>query len=58
MSRTYRQSAFFNDSYDTLARILSEPHRDRAMLIASVNRGLNAETLMFMRQSSKLYQVL
>jgi len=39
-------------------RILSEPHRDRAMLIASVNRKLNADLLSFMEPFGKLFQVL
>ena len=49
---------FINESYDMLTRILSDPHRDRAMLVTSVSRRLNAEILMFMRRFGKLFQVL
>ena len=48
----------FNETYDMLIRILSEPHRDRAMLVISVSRRLNAKILMFLRPFSKLFQVL
>ena len=37
-----------NESYDALMHILSEPHRDRALLVASVNRRLNTAILKFM----------
>ena len=47
-----------NVSYETLMRILSEPHRDRALLIASVNRNLNSEIQKFMQPFSKLFKVL
>ena len=47
-----------NESYDTLVRILCEPHRDRALLIASVNRTLNADILQFMQPFRKLFEVL
>ena len=47
-----------NVSYETLMRILSEPHRDRALLIASVNRNLNSEILQFMQPFSKLFEIL
>ena len=46
------------ESYEDLVRILSEPHRDRAMLIASVNRKLNAEILDFMEPFRKLFETL
>ena len=38
-----------NVSYETLMRIFSEPLRDCALLIASVNRNLNSEILKFMQ---------
>ena len=44
--------------YETLMRILSEPHRDRTLLIASVNRNLNSEILKFMQPLSELFEVL
>ena len=47
-----------NVNYETLMRILSEPHRDSALLIASVNRNLNLEVLKFMQPFSKLFEVL
>ena len=47
-----------NVSYETLIRILFEPHRDRALLIASVNRHLNSEILKFMQPFSKLFEIL
>ena len=47
-----------NESYDMLIRNLSEPHRDRAMLVTSVTRRLNTEILMFLRLFGKLFQVL
>ena len=47
-----------NMSCETLMRILSEPQRDRALLIASVNRNLNSEILKFMQPFSKLFEVL
>ena len=47
-----------NESYNTLVRILSGPHRDRALLIASVNRTLNADILQFMQPFRKLFEVL
>ena len=46
------------ESYEDLVRILSEPHRDRAILIASVNRKLNAEILDFMEPFRKLFETL
>ena len=46
------------ESYEDLVRILSEPHRDRAMLIASVNRKLNAQILDFMEPFRKLFETL
>ena len=46
------------ESYEDLVRILSEPHRDRAMLIGSVNRKLNAEILNFMEPFRKLFETL
>ena len=39
-------------------RILSDPHRNRALLIASVNRNLNSEILKFMQPFCKLFEVL
>ena len=39
-------------------RILFEPHRDRALLIVSVNRNLNLEILKFMQPFGKLFEVL
>ena len=47
-----------NVSYQTLMRNLSEPHRDRALLIAAVNRNLSSEILKFMQPFSKLFEVL
>jgi len=47
-----------NESYDALMHILSEPHRDRALLVASVNRRLNAAVLKFMEPFRKLFEVL
>ena len=47
-----------NVSYESLIKILSEPHRDRALLIASVNRNLNSEILQFMQPFSKLFEIL
>ena len=47
-----------NESYDVLIRILSEPHRDRAIPVTSVSRRLNAENLMFLRPFGKLFQIL
>ena len=47
-----------NVSYETLMRILSEPHRDHALLIALVNQNLNSEILKFMQPFSKLFEVL
>ena len=47
-----------NESYDALMHILSEPHRDRTLLVASVNRRLNAAILKFMIPFRKLFEVL
>ena len=47
-----------NESYDMLIRILSEPHTDRAILVTSVSRRLNAEILIFLRPFGKLFHVL
>ena len=47
-----------NVSYKTLMRIFSEPHRDRALLIALLNQNLNFEILKFMQPFSKLFEVL
>ena len=47
-----------NESCNMSIRILSEPHRDRAMLVTSVSRRLSAEILMFLRPFGKLFQVL
>ena len=47
-----------NVSDETLMKILSESQRDRALLIASVNRSLNSEILKFMQPFSKLFEVL
>ena len=46
------------ESYEDLVLILSEPHRDRAMLIAWVNRQLNAEILNYMEPFRKLFETL
>ena len=45
-----------NESYDMLIRILSEPHRDRAMLVTSVSRRLNAEILMFLDRLASYFK--
>ena len=47
-----------NVSYESLIRILSEPQRDRAVLIASVNQNLNSEIIQFMQPFSKLFEIL
>ena len=47
-----------NVRYETLMKILSELHRDRALLIASINRNLNSKILIFMQPFSKLFEVL
>ena len=43
-----------NESYDALMHILSKPHRDRALLEASVNRRLNTAILKFIDTVSKI----
>lgn len=47
-----------NESYEALVRILSEPHRDRMQLIASVNRRMNAEILQFMKPFGDIFDVM
>lgn len=45
-------------SYDCLLRILSEPHRDRLMLITSIDRKLNYDVLTFMDPFGKLFRYI
>ena len=52
------QTHTIKESYEDLVRILSGPHRDRAMLIVSVNCKLNAEILDFMEPFRKLFETL
>ena len=47
-----------NESNDSLMHILSGPHRDRALLVASINRRLNAALLKFTISFRKLFEVL
>ena len=47
-----------NESYDALMHILSEQHRDRALLVASVNRRLKTAISKFMIPLRKLFEVL
>ena len=47
-----------NESYDTFMRILAEPHRDRAILVASVNRRLNENLLGFLKPFGNLFKAL
>ena len=47
-----------NESCHALLHILSEPHRDRALLVASVNQRSNAAILKFMITFQKLFELL